>query len=141
MNKSQPKNGARRSTDVKNCGEAVESFAPVTVESSKTAIEAAEIMARHKVGCLPVVDNGKLIGIVSERDIVVKVVGFGSDCASVSVKAIMTMAPKTVRHDQPIEDAMKVMNDYDFRHVPVMLGEGVLGVISAKSLLRLLAEK
>ena len=123
-----------------DCGEAVESMAAVSVESGQTILEAARIMALRGIGCLPVIDHGKLAGVVSERDIIAKIIAVGLDPATATVDLAMTARPKTVEHSQPLADAFNLMNDYGFRHVPVMLDGAVLGVISAKSLLRLLKE-
>lgn len=126
--------------DYANCGEAVESVAAVSVESGQTILEAARIMALRGIGCLPVLDHGKLAGVVSERDIIAKIVAAGLDPGTATVDLAMTVHPKTVEHSQPLADAFNLMNDYGFRHVPVMLNGAVFGVISAKSLLRLLKE-
>lgn len=119
----------------KSCGEAVESGGVRTLAPGATVLEAALWLGQSKQGCIPIVDGGALVGVISESDIVSKVVAQGLDPGSQRVDAHMTRDPRTVEHDAPVEQALLVMNDYGCRHVPVMLGGSVMGVISAKSLL------
>lgn len=119
----------------KSCGEAVESGGALCIGPGSSVREAAIILADSRLGCLPVVFGGRLVGVISESDVVSKIVALGLDPDGTLVSTAMTQNPRTVSYDQPIEDALIVMNDYGFRHVPVMIGEAVMGVISAKSLL------
>jgi CBS domain-containing protein len=130
----------KESAPYANCGEAVETLQAVIIASGQSVLEASRIMAADGIGCLAVIEDGKLAGVISERDIVMKIVALGLDPSASTVDIAMTVHPKTVEHHQPLADAFNLMNDYGFRHVPVMLDGAVFGIISAKSLLRLLKE-
>lgn len=119
----------------KSCGEAVESGGVTPLSPSATIAEAARLMRDARQGCVPIVDAGRLVGVISESDVVSKIVAAGLDPMKTLVSYAMTSDPRTVSHDQLVEEALNVMNDYGCRHVPVMLGDSVMGIISAKSLL------
>lgn len=118
-----------------SCGEAVESSTLVAIDPKASAVEAARLMKERMIGCLPVMVGDKLVGVISERDLVVKAIADGKDPKSCAVEDMMTPNPKTVEHDQPVRVALEMMNDHGFRHVPVMIEGRVMGVISARSLL------
>lgn len=121
----------------KCCGEAVEAGGVWTLGPEASVREAARVMRESRQGCVPIVDGAaqRLVGVISESDLVSKIMATGLDPDVEVVGAFMTCDPHTVEHDQPIEEALNVMNDYGCRHVPVMIGKSVMGVISAKSIL------
>ena len=119
----------------KSCGEAVEAGGVHTLDPASTVQDAALSLSKSRQGCIPIVKGALLVGVISESDIVSKVVACGLDPQKELVENHMTINPHTVQHDQPVEQALLVMNDYGCRHVPVMLGDSVMGFISAKSLL------
>lgn len=92
--------------------------------------EALEIMADKNVGALVVVDQGTIVGILSERDYARKVIlaGFGSK--EMSVSEIMTPDPVTVGPDASVTECMELMTDNRFRHLPVVVDGELVGVIS-----------
>jgi CBS domain-containing protein len=92
--------------------------------------EALEIMADKNVGALVVVEHGRIIGILSERDYARKVIlaGFGSK--EMSVAEIMTPDPVTVGPDASVTECMELMTDNRFRHLPVVVDGELVGVIS-----------
>ncbi len=92
--------------------------------------EALEIMADKNVGALVVVDHGRIVGILSERDYARKVIlaGFGSK--EMSVAEIMTPDPVTVGPDASVTECMELMTDNRFRHLPVVVDGELVGVIS-----------
>ncbi|MBT0963712.1 CBS domain-containing protein [Denitromonas iodatirespirans] len=101
-------------------------------------LSAATLMRQHALGAVLVVDDGRLIGICTERDIVFDVVANGLDPAATPVSAVMTRNPVAVGPDMPFGHALHLMFEGGFRHVPVVGLHGeVLGVVSARDALEL----
>ncbi len=95
------------------------------------SVEAAlAVLAEHRIGAVLVLENDKLVGILSERDCAIKVCLPGSAAATTTVREVMTAAVLTVNPDQPLEDSMALMIERDIRHVPVVENERVIGMIS-----------
>src|ERR1022692_1655060 len=95
---------------------------------------AIEIMADKCVGALLVISEGKLVGVVSERDYARKVILEGKSSKETQVKEIMTSPAIFVTPDQTIQDCMKIMTDKHIRHLPVVEDGRILGVISVGDL-------
>ncbi len=107
---------------------------PVVLPSSMTVVEASRYLAEQKVGAGAVVDNGELVGIISERDVLRSVSG-GVDPKGVRVADIMTRSPVTVREDAPVKDALAVFREHRFRHIPAVDAAGkVTGILSMRHL-------
>lgn len=92
--------------------------------------EAAAMMRDGDVGAVPIVDGGKLVGIVTDRDIVVRVVAEGLD-ADTSISEAMTTELFTVTPDDFVFEAIRLMGDKQIRRIPVINNEGVLAGIIA----------
>jgi CBS domain-containing protein len=92
--------------------------------------EALKLMAEKGVGALVVVEAGQVMGILSERDYARKVSLQGKSDTNTPVKEIMTAKVVYVRPDQTIEDCMALMTDKRIRHLPVLEGDHLIGVIS-----------
>ena len=88
------------------------------------------ILAQRRIGALLVLDGQRLVGILSERDCAIKVCLPGLSADSTRVRDVMTAAVLTVGPDQPLEDCMELMIARDIRHVPVVSGDRVIGMIS-----------
>jgi len=113
----------------------------VTVSPGTTIGQAARIMKEHRVGCVLVEDAGKLVGILTERDILTKLVGTGYDPATVAVDGVMTRNPETLTPEDPIAFALQRMSVGGFRHVPLVDSEGgSVGILSVKDIVDYLAE-
>lgn len=97
--------------------------------------EAARLMAREKKGALPVVESGRLVGIFTERDALARVLAAGLDPDAVKISEVMTRDPRTVSADRALNHALHIMFEGGFRHVPVLDGERVIGVVSARDAL------
>jgi CBS domain-containing protein len=100
------------------------------VSPETSVFEALGVMAERNVGALLVIEGGKLAGIFSERDYARKVILKGKASREVPVREIMTSRVLYVRPEQTIEDCMALMTDKRVRHLPVLDGEQVVGVIS-----------
>ena len=93
-------------------------------------------MADKNVGALPVLDNGQLIGMISERDYTRKVSLKGKSSKQTPVREIMTQEVVTVKIADSINECMRVMTDCRIRHLPVMEGERMIGLVSLGDLVK-----
>ena len=112
-------------------GSAVWSIAP-----NATVFDAIQLMADKNVGALPVVENGKLAGMISERDYTRKVILKGKSSKETPVKDIMTQELVTVDASHSVTECMRVMTEKRIRHLPVMEGSKMIGLISIGDLVR-----
>lgn len=112
----------------------------VSVEADATARLAVLRMLEEGVGSIAVCDDGRLVGIFTERD-VLALAGAGTDLESVKVRDVMTREPVTVDADVPILDAARLMGEKRIRHLPVVEGDHVLGMIGIRDVLGCLVER
>jgi CBS domain-containing protein len=110
----------------------LESKAPglFTVNAEDPVRAAIQLMADHYVGALPVMKDGRLVGIVSERDYARKVVLMGRNSLETSVAMIMTAPVIQVGPQNTVNDCMQLMTDKRIRHLPVLEDGKLIGVIS-----------
>lgn len=101
--------------------------------SSASVTRAARAMQRKNVGALLVVDDGQLVGIFTERDIVFRVVAHGLNPNMTQLAEVMTRSPLTIRPDERFGHAMLVMHENGIRHLPVLDQGKIVGVLSARS--------
>ncbi|HEY7741311.1 MAG TPA: CBS domain-containing protein [Steroidobacteraceae bacterium] len=101
-----------------------------TVDAGDPVRTAIERMAERHIGALPVLENGRLAGIVSERDYARKVVLLGRNSLETSVRTIMSAPVVSVGYEQSVNDCMQLMTDKRIRHLPVVDGGELVGVIS-----------
>jgi CBS domain-containing protein len=102
----------------------------VSTSSTATVFEALASMARHDVGAVIVIDDGRLAGIFSERDYARKVILHGKTSKELAVSEIMTPQVVCVGLDDSVESCMALMTDKRVRHLPVLDGSVVVGVVS-----------
>ncbi len=104
---------------------------PRTVQPGDTVQAAAQAMDELNVGVLPVCDGDTLIGLVTDRDIVVRSVSAGQDPRTATVADAMTADPRTLRTNDSPEDAISMMEEHQLRRVPVLDADGkVAGIVS-----------
>ena len=108
-----------------------------SVQPSSTVEHAIKTMASNNVGALLVEnDEGKVVGIMTERDVLLKLDAKDLPAASTIVSQIMTEKVLYVEASQPLEECMEIMNSKGFRHLPVFEHGKLLGLISVKDVLR-----
>ncbi|MEX0990852.1 MAG: CBS domain-containing protein [Actinomycetota bacterium] len=112
--------------------------ATVTDRGDDTIAQAAHRMWEQQTGSLLIVDGAKLVGIVTERD-VMKAVATGVDLASTKVSQLMRTDPITVHPGATLREAAKIMADEWIRHIPVVEGDALVGIISQRDLTGVLA--
>jgi CBS domain-containing protein len=104
---------------------------PSTVESSTPIVEAAEIMRSEDVGSVPVVEDGRLVGIVTDRDIVLRVVADGRDGRTITTGEIASRQVTSIDPSQPLEEAARLMAQNKVRRLPVCEEDGrVVGILA-----------
>ena len=95
--------------------------------------EAAKLMAARNVGAVMVVEDDRLVGIFTERDVVFRVVARGLDAHATQLADVMTCAPKTVDPDASFGFALLIMQKSGFRHMPVVQDGRPVGIVSSRS--------
>ena len=106
-----------------------------------SAFDAIEMMADKEVGALVVTDGDSLVGVFSERDYARKVALQGRSSRDTKIKEIMTTRVAYARPEQTVEECMALMTDKRIRHLPVMDGDKLLGVISIGDLVKAIIEE
>lgn len=104
-----------------------------TVGPADTVGEAVAVMAQNRVGSVLVMEAEKLLGIFTERD-TVRALSQAHDAARHEIQSWMTHDPTTVAPDADADDALRTMLDHGFRHLPVVEGGKVVGVVSMRDL-------
>ena len=109
---------------------------PVTV----TVSEAVQEMNRRKIGSVLVMEGGVLVGIFTERDVLMRVVAADRDPKTTPVTHVMTRSPVTIHSSMTIEEVMDMHSGKHFRHLPVVENGRVIGMISVRDILRWLSD-
>ena len=103
----------------------------VTLSAADRLSEAVRKLARHRIGSLVVVDSqGRVVGIVSERDVVRVIAEAGNKALDMPVEAVMSSPVKTARESQSIDDLMAQMTEFRVRHLPVVEQGKLVGMVS-----------
>jgi CBS domain-containing protein len=105
--------------------------APVwSIGSDASVFDAVQLMADKNIGALLVMDDGKLVGVVSERDYARKVALKGKRSHDTKIREIVSSPVISVGPSHSVEDCMRLMTDHRVRHLPVLEGDKVVGVVS-----------
>ena len=108
----------------------------IKIDPNQTVFEALTMLSKYDIGALVVMNGEILSGIFSERDYARKVILSGKSSKETLVKEIMTEKVKCISPQNNIEDCMKIMTESRFRHLPVLMGNKVLGIISIGDIVR-----
>ena len=101
-----------------------------TVAPEESVFEALELMARHNVGALVVATGAEPLGVLSERDYARKIILVGKSSRETTVAEIMTSPVVTVEPKQSVTDCMRIMTERRVRHLPVLEGGQMIGIVS-----------
>ncbi len=101
-----------------------------SISPDATVFEAIQLMADKNVGAVLVTENGKLVGIISERDYTRKVVLKGKSSKTTAVKEILSSHVINVTPSHTVEECMRLMTDHHIRHLPVLEGDRIVGIVS-----------
>ena len=108
----------------------------LTVDSKKPVIEALTIMAKYKIGALIVIDGAKMVGIISERDYAREIILEGRSSRDTKVEEIMTKKVLTLSTSDKFDKGLEIMTKKRIRHMPVMDGKELLGMVSQGDLVK-----
>lgn len=102
-----------------------------SVAPNTPVIEAAGLMRLHDIGVVPVLDGERVVGMLTDRDIVLQVVADGDDPRTTLVSEVMSTGSISVKEDQEVDDAVQLMQTYQIRRLPVLDASGKLvGIVS-----------
>lgn len=110
-------------------------------EPSATVVEAAKLMAQEDVGPIPVVEDGRLVGIVTDRDIVVKMIAKEDDPSSRTVGDIASRDLVTISPDSDVSEAFDLMAENQLRRLPVVEGDRLVGIVAQADIARMGSDK
>ena len=115
---------------------------PRTISPSASAVEAAKVMLEEDVGSVPVVADAALVGIVTDRDIALRVVAAGRDPHTTRVEDIATAHPHSASPDESLDDAYEQMAAWRIRRLPVVAdNERLVGMLAQADLVQTLRDK
>jgi CBS domain-containing protein len=121
---------------MRQIGEIIEGHPLFHVPSTSTVRDAARTMSDRNIGAIAVLDSGKLVGIFSERDVLTRIVAEGRNPDDTRVESVMTKDIIVAAPDDDINDALQKMHECNCRHLPVVQGGNLVGMISIRDLLR-----
>src|SRR5438128_7538709 len=119
----------------------VMSSQPRSVDPGTPVTEAAKLMKQDDVGSLPVVEGGRLVGIVTDRDIVVRAVANGGDVSSKKVADVASKDVQTVEPEQDLDEALRLMAQNQVRRLPVVEGGRLVGILAQADVAEHASEK
>jgi CBS domain-containing protein len=110
-------------------------------EPNASVAEAAKVMAQEDIGPVPIVEDGRLVGIVTDRDIVVRVVAEGRDPKATTVREIASTELVTVSPDDDLDEALHLLAERQVRRLPVVEGDRLVGIVAQADIARLGKDK
>ena len=105
-----------------------------SIDAGRTVLDAARFMMEQNIGAICVLRNGELAGIFSERDIMNRVVAVGRTPGLTAVSEVMTANPRAVNVDESIEECLFIMHEFGFRHLPILEGKELWGLVSLRDM-------
>jgi CBS domain-containing protein len=119
----------------RSIGSIIEDQELVTAPESATVAQAARLMKEKRVGAVMVVEEGKLVGMFTERDALFRVVAESRDARTTRLSEVMTRNPQSVDPRKTFSDALHIMHEGGFRHVPVVEDGRPVGMVSCRDAL------
>ncbi len=113
----------------------------VSLESGATVQDAVSLLVSKRIGCVPVVDGGEVVGILSERDVVRSLGEQGEGVLGATVASVMTSPIVTVPSETPVITALSLMTRRRIRHLPVIDGDKMVGFVSIGDLVKYRIDK
>jgi CBS domain-containing protein len=114
----------------------------VTISPRSTIVDACYLMARNNIGCMVVQEDGRLCGILTDRDIALKVAGEAKDVRQTKVGEVMTSNPVCISVDKNLHDLTSLMHAHRIRRVPIINGvDTVLGIVTMDDLIAMLSNE
>jgi len=113
----------------------------ITVSGGTTVREAVALLAARRIGAVPVVENGAVAGIFSERDVIHCLQNEGAAALDREVRGVMTTPVISVTRDEPVLAALSLMTQRRIRHLPVVEGGALLGFVSIGDLVKYRIER
>ena len=115
---------------------------PRTVQGSTTVVEAARVMRDEDTGIVPIVEGDRLVGVVTDRDIAIRVVAEGKDPQSTTVGEIASSNLVTIDPDQDLDEALQLMAEHQVRRLPVCEDDGrLVGIVAQADIARSSSEE
>ena len=105
-----------------------------TISTEESAVEASKTMLKEKVGYVITLNKGRPVGIVTERDLILKIMALDKNPKSVKISECMSSPLVSIDPDKSIEEAVEVMKEHGFRRLPVIKNGIIYGVFTAKDL-------
>jgi CBS domain-containing protein len=114
---------------------------PRTLKASDPVVDAARLMRDDNVGSLPVVEDGRLVGMITDRDIATRVVAEGAEVETTQVDSVYTRDPVTIGPDEDLDEALRLMARHQVRRLPVVEGDRLIGIVAQADVAREEKEK
>jgi CBS domain-containing protein len=102
----------------------------ISIEGHATVLDAVTLLAERRIGCLPVIDDGRVVGIFSERDVVYRLARDGASALDAPVASVMTSPAVTIGADTAAMAALSLMTKRRIRHLPIVEQERMVGFVS-----------
>jgi len=114
----------------------------VTVTQERSIMEACRLLEENNVGCMVVEDNGRICGILTDRDVALKVTGESKDPQKTKVEEIMTRNPVRISIDKGLQELTSLMHSSHVRRVPIVNGlDKVLGIVTLDDLIAVISDE
>jgi CBS domain-containing protein len=109
---------------------------PTTTQADASVVDAARIMRDENAGIVPVVENDRLVGTLTDRDIAVRVVAEGRDPQSTTVREVASTELATVEPEQELSEALQLMAQHQVRRLPVVENDRLVGIVAQADIAR-----
>jgi CBS domain-containing protein len=106
-----------------------------SIGRDKSVLETVDLMAEKNVGALPVVENDRLVGVFSERDVITRVLSKGLNPATTSIADVMTSKIVVADENEGYESCLRKMQQAHCRHLPIVSGDKLVGMVSLRDML------